>query len=105
MLISLSKWEDAYTILHSMESRTPDVVYWEALCLKNMGEFELAFTTLLDYKPIDTVSAWQLRAELAQLNDNWEDAYKCSLRAQWKVNGEVNITSSEIESLVMLRNH
>lgn len=105
VLISLNKWEEAYTILHSMESRTLEVVYWEALCLKNMGEYELAFTTLVDYKPIDTVSAWQLRAELAQLNDNWEDAYKCSLRAQWKVNGEVNITSSEIESLVMLRTH
>lgn len=103
MYMSLGKWNNALSILNLLDNEDPEIVYAKSLSLKNLGDFECAFGVLTKFKPIDTTAAWNLRLELAQLNDNWEDAYKCSLRVKWKKDGMINITSDNIEHLVMLK--
>lgn len=105
MYMALGKWGEALLILDSIENTDSDVIYSKALSLKNIGDYEQAFSVFINNKPIDTILAWKLRAELAQLNDDWEDAYKCSLRVKWKNEGIINITSDHIESLVKLKTH
>lgn len=103
MYMSLGKWNEALSEWNSIGLNDPEAVYAKALVLKNLGAFDEAFQMLKANRPIDTVAAWELRAELAQINDDWEEAYKCFLRAKWKREGSVSITSDNIENLSILR--
>mgnify|MGYP006866340116 CR=1 FL=1 len=78
-------------------------IYDKALILRHLGEFKSAFDCLANYRFIDTIEYWSLRGDLAQLNDDWTEFYKCSLRIRGKKSGDISIQSSDIDSLVNLR--
>lgn len=102
MLMKLKLWDDALRLVKTFEE-DDDSVYNKAVILKSLGEFKAAFDCLARYRFIDTIEYWFLRADLAQLNDDWEEFYKCSLRIRGKRSGEISIQSSEIDSLINLK--
>lgn len=102
MLMKLERWNEALRVINDMEQNDDNVLN-KAIILKNLGEFKSAFNFLAQYRFIDTIEYWILRGDLAQLNDDWEELYKCSLRVRGKKSGEISIQSADIDNLVNLR--
>ncbi|ALR75348.1 CDP-glycerol glycerophosphotransferase family protein [[Enterobacter] lignolyticus] len=102
LYMALGQWDKALEILKVLNRENEEVIYSYALVLKKLGEYKSAYLSLLNSKVIDSSLGWALRAELASLNDDWEETYKCSLRLQWMKEGSVSLSSAEIDNLVNL---
>jgi CDP-glycerol glycerophosphotransferase (TagB/SpsB family) len=71
----LGEWDKAVSIWSSISINYSDELYDYAVALKNTGDFYNAYQILCKNEYTLCYSGWNLRSELAQLNDDWDDAY------------------------------
>lgn len=71
----LGQWDKAVSMWSCISINCTDELYDYAIALKNTGDFYNAYQILCKNEYTLCYSGWNLRSELAQLNDDWDDAY------------------------------
>lgn len=74
-LMSLERWHQAAIIFSEMNPDEPVYIYNLALSLRYCGDAEKAYRAIKKNGINMIAEGWSLRAELAQLNNDWGDAY------------------------------
>lgn len=70
-------WNRIIDCLKSTKTEHVDRDYYLCIAYKNLSEYELAYKHILNSIYEFNESKWLIRSELAQICDNWEDAYIC----------------------------
>lgn len=76
ILMHLERWEDAVKLFSSIDIKIYEHLYNLSFCLMRLGEIHTAYTTLINSSLLPSREGLMLRAELAQLNDDWHGAYQ-----------------------------
>lgn len=71
----LGQWDKSVSMWSCISISCADELYDYAIALKNTGDFYNAYQLLRKNEYTLCYSGWNLRSELAQLNDDWDDAY------------------------------
>lgn len=77
--LGMDKWQEAITLLEKMQDKNDEIYYRYALALRKLGRINQALMVLKSRIVKFDSDVWLLRCELAQLNENWEEAYQCWL--------------------------
>lgn len=94
----VERWLDANSLFDSIMISTIDSVYYQCVCLRNIGDFKTPYRYLKTCELEYNEAAWYLRTELAQLNDDWEDAL-----FSWKNYLKLSPINAKQEGIDMLR--
>lgn len=73
------KWQEAIALFDSMQAKSDDIYYKQALAFRKMGRITQALTLLKNKVVKFHPDAWLLRCELAQIEEDWDEAYHCWL--------------------------
>lgn len=77
--LGIDKWQEAITLLEKMQNKNDAVYYRHALAFRKLGRISQALMMLKNKIVNFDSDTWLLRCELAQLNEDWEEAYQCWL--------------------------
>lgn len=101
ILMRFGRWREAYELLSMLDSKNYDDIYYQAICLKELGDMNHSYYTLTSTTLLPNSNGLILRAELAQLNDDWQGAYQSWL--EYLHSSSEAISAENIEQLQRLK--
>ena len=101
ILMRFSRWRDAHELLSALDSKNYDEIYFQAICLKELGDINNSYYTLTSTTLLPSSNGLRLRADLAQLNDDWQGAYQSWL--EYLHSSSEAISAENIEKLQRLK--